>query len=183
MAGTRHTPCTGGFSTVYTLHGPAKEHCFCIPVVAFLPLPVSPVLITLPTMASFAASVKTHGLMQQRPARASRRCVVVRAADEPVRIGINGELPASQSQQRGFGGADLVRAFSGFGRIGRLVLRATLDRKDVQVVAINDPFIEGEYMAYMFKYDSVHGRFPGEVEGTKNTLRVDGHTLKTYAMM
>jgi glyceraldehyde 3-phosphate dehydrogenase len=53
----------------------------------------------------------------------------------------------------------------------------------VEVVAINDPFIEGEYMAYMFKYDSVHGRYPGEVEGSKNTLRVGGHTLKTYAMM
>lgn len=41
----------------------------------------------------------------------------------------------------------------GFGRIGRLVLRTTLDRPDVEVVAVNDPFIEGEYMAYMFKYD------------------------------
>ena len=46
---------------------------------------------------------------------------------------------------------------NGFGRIGRLVLRAALERSDIEVVAINDPFIEAEYLAYMFKYDSTHG--------------------------
>lgn len=55
--------------------------------------------------------------------------------------------------------------FLGFGRIGRLVTRAAMESDDVEVVAINDPFIDGEYMAYMFKYDSVHGRFPGEITG------------------
>jgi len=53
----------------------------------------------------------------------------------------------------------------GFGRIGRLVTRAAMESDDIEVVAINDPFIDGEYMAYMFKYDSVHGRFPGEITG------------------
>jgi len=47
---------------------------------------------------------------------------------------------------------------NGFGRIGRLVMRAALD-KGVSVVAVNDPFIDLEYMVYMFKYDSTHGRF------------------------
>ena len=46
---------------------------------------------------------------------------------------------------------------NGFGRIGRLVLRASLERKDMEVVAINDPFIDAEYGAYLFKYDTVHG--------------------------
>jgi glyceraldehyde 3-phosphate dehydrogenase len=64
-----------------------------------------------------------------------------------------------------------------------LVLRATLDRPDVKVVAINDPFIEGEYMAYMFKYDSVHGKFQGQVSGTKDGITVDGEQIKTFAMM
>ena len=54
---------------------------------------------------------------------------------------------------------------TGFGRIGRLVTRAAMESDDIEVVAINDPFIDGEYMAYMFKYDSVHGRFPGDIRG------------------
>ena len=54
---------------------------------------------------------------------------------------------------------------TGFGRIGRLVTRAAMESDDIEVVAINDPFIDGEYMAYMFKYDSVHGRFPGDING------------------
>ncbi|GMF08400.1 unnamed protein product [Ambrosiozyma monospora] len=45
---------------------------------------------------------------------------------------------------------------NGFGRIGRLVLRVALTRKDLKIVAINDPFIAAEYAAYMFKYDSTH---------------------------
>lgn len=40
-----------------------------------------------------------------------------------------------------------------------------MESDDIEVVAINDPFIDGEYMAYMFKYDSVHGRFPGDIRG------------------
>lgn len=52
---------------------------------------------------------------------------------------------------------------NGFGRIGRLTFRAALTHEDVEVVGINDPFMSPEYMAYMLKYDSVHGKFPGEV--------------------
>ena len=54
---------------------------------------------------------------------------------------------------------------NGFGRIGRVVFRAALAREDVEVVALNDPFMSPEYMAYMLKYDSVHGKFPGEEIG------------------
>ena len=46
---------------------------------------------------------------------------------------------------------------NGFGRIGRLVMRACLEREDVEVVAVNDPFVTADYMAYMFKYDTVSG--------------------------
>ena len=52
---------------------------------------------------------------------------------------------------------------NGFGRIGRLVLRAAAKRDDIQVVAIND-LLDLDYIAYMFKYDSTHGRFDGSVE-------------------
>ena len=52
---------------------------------------------------------------------------------------------------------------NGFGRIGRIVFRASLKNKNLQVVAINDPFIDLEYMVYLLKYDSTHGRFDGTV--------------------
>ena len=74
---------------------------------------------------------------------------------------------------------------NGFGRIGRLVLRAAVEKNTVQVVAINDPFIDLEYMVYLFKYDSTHGRFKGCVKAENNTLVVSSpgktdHTIKVF---
>ena len=66
---------------------------------------------------------------------------------------------------------------NGFGRIGRLVLRASLKRDDMQVVAIND-LIDVEYMAYMLKYDTVHGRFDGTIEVKDGKLIVNGNTIR-----
>ncbi|KAK9836197.1 hypothetical protein WJX81_008101 [Elliptochloris bilobata] len=72
---------------------------------------------------------------------------------------------------------------NGFGRIGRLFLRAALAHADVEVVAINDPFTDSEYMAYMLKYDSTHGRFKGEVSSAEGSLVVNGKTIAVYAVM
>ncbi|KAG0084586.1 hypothetical protein BGZ92_009747, partial [Podila epicladia] len=72
---------------------------------------------------------------------------------------------------------------NGFGRIGRLVLRAALANKNVQVVAINDPFIDLAYMVYMFKYDSTHGRYKGHVEAKDGALYVDGSKITVYNSM
>ncbi len=72
---------------------------------------------------------------------------------------------------------------NGFGRIGRLVFRAAAANKDIQVVGINDPFIDPKYMEYMLKYDTVHGRFCGEVSYTDNSITVNGETSKVYAAM
>lgn len=69
---------------------------------------------------------------------------------------------------------------NGFGRIGRLVLRIALERPDIKVVAINDPFIAADYAAYMFKYDSTHGQYKGEVESDGEFLVVDGHSIKVF---
>lgn len=74
---------------------------------------------------------------------------------------------------------------NGFGRIGRLALRAAVEKDTVQVVAVNDPFIDLDYMVYMFNYDSTHGRFKGEVHANNGTLVVekDGkstHNIKVF---
>ncbi|KAI8987857.1 glyceraldehyde-3-phosphate dehydrogenase 1 [Mycotypha africana] len=69
---------------------------------------------------------------------------------------------------------------NGFGRIGRIVLRASMDNKNVQVTAINDPFIPLEYMVYMLKYDTVHGRFPGSVEVKNGKLVVNGNEISVH---
>ncbi len=70
---------------------------------------------------------------------------------------------------------------NGFGRIGRLVFRASLNRSDVSVVAINDPFIDLDYMVYMLQYDSVHGRFKGDVCIKGDKLVVNGKEISVYA--
>jgi len=72
---------------------------------------------------------------------------------------------------------------NGFGRIGRLVFRAALGREDVSVAAINDPFIDAEYMVYMLKYDSVHGRFNGEVYAKDDKLVVNGKEISVFMSM
>ena len=69
---------------------------------------------------------------------------------------------------------------NGFGRIGRLVFRAMTERENIEVVGIND-LIDAEYMAYMLKYDSVHGKFKGEVSVEGNNLVVNGKTIRVTA--
>ncbi|GJV72760.1 glyceraldehyde-3-phosphate dehydrogenase GAPCP1, chloroplastic-like protein [Tanacetum coccineum] len=68
---------------------------------------------------------------------------------------------------------------NGFGRIGRLVLRIATSRDDIEVVAVNDPFIDAKYMAYMLKYDSTHGVFKGTIKVVdESTLEINGKPIK-----
>ncbi|MCH3883080.1 type I glyceraldehyde-3-phosphate dehydrogenase [Tenacibaculum aquimarinum] len=69
---------------------------------------------------------------------------------------------------------------NGFGRIGRLAFRSAVKKSNVQVVAIND-LLDVDYLAYLLKYDSVHGRFDGEVEVKDGQLIVDGQTIRVTA--
>jgi len=69
---------------------------------------------------------------------------------------------------------------NGFGRIGRMVFRAAEDFDDIEVVGIND-LLDPEYLAYMLKHDSVHGRFKGEVSVDGNTLVVNGNAIRLTA--
>jgi len=81
-------------------------------------------------------------------------------SSEPIRVGING-----------------------FGRIGRLVMRAAMQRDNIQIVGVNDPFIPTDYMEYMFKYDTVHGKWKGEVSHDESNVIVDGHSIKVFSEM
>ncbi|CAL8463318.1 g2852 [Coccomyxa elongata] len=89
-----------------------------------------------------------------------RQARALASSDETIRVGING-----------------------FGRIGRLVLRAALAKPNVEVVAINDPFIENDYIAYMFKYDSTHGPFKGDIQGGTEGLFINGKKIASYSKM
>ncbi|MFT6990796.1 MAG: glyceraldehyde 3-phosphate dehydrogenase [Paraglaciecola sp.] len=69
---------------------------------------------------------------------------------------------------------------NGFGRIGRFVFRAACERNDIEIVGIND-LLDADYMAYMLKYDSTHGKFNGTVEVTDGQLIVNGKTIRVTA--
>ena len=70
---------------------------------------------------------------------------------------------------------------NGFGRIGRMVFKATVGRANIEVVAVNDPFTDPEYMAYQLKYDSTHGRFDGTVTAEGGNLIVNGKKMQVFA--
>lgn len=71
---------------------------------------------------------------------------------------------------------------NGFGRIGRLVARASESKEDIKIVAINDPFISVEYMEYMYKYDTVHGRASAKVshDSEAKTLTIGDQVIKVF---
>jgi glyceraldehyde 3-phosphate dehydrogenase len=76
--------------------------------------------------------------------------------------------------------AKIKVGINGFGRIGRLAFRASLQRNDIEVVAIND-IIDVDYMAYMLRYDTIHGRFNGSVEVKDGKLVVNGNAIRVTA--
>ncbi|SBV92333.1 glyceraldehyde-3-phosphate dehydrogenase A [uncultured Eubacteriales bacterium] len=70
---------------------------------------------------------------------------------------------------------------NGFGRIGRLVFRAGLSNPNLEFVAINDPFMSPDYMAYMLKYDTIHGQYKGEISYDDSSITVDGKKILFFA--
>ena len=70
---------------------------------------------------------------------------------------------------------------NGFGRIGRLILREAVTRKNCEVVAINDPFVTPDYAVYMLKYDTVHGKFKGEIKHEGDHLVIDGRKIHFFS--
>ncbi|KAL0300949.1 UNVERIFIED_CONTAM: Glyceraldehyde-3-phosphate dehydrogenase GAPCP2, chloroplastic [Sesamum radiatum] len=87
------------------------------------------------------------------------------------------EIPPTVAKSRSSGKTKV--GINGFGRIGRLVLRIATFRDDIDVVAVNDPFIDAKYMAYMFKYDSTHGPYKGTIRVVdESTLEINGKQIK-----
>lgn len=70
---------------------------------------------------------------------------------------------------------------NGFGRIGRLVCRAAIESGRAHVVAVNEPFMDIDYMVYNFKYDSIHGRWNGTVEKDGKDLVINGKKIRVFA--
>ena len=70
---------------------------------------------------------------------------------------------------------------NGFGRIGRLVFRAGINNPDYEFVGINDPFMTPDYVAYMLKYDTIHGRFDGEITHDDSSITVNGKKIAFFA--
>ena len=71
-------------------------------------------------------------------------------------------------------------AINGFGRIGRLILRASIDDPDIEIAAINDLTDPGT-LAHLLRYDSVHGKFNGTIEAKKSSIEVNGNDIPVYA--
>ncbi|KAI3627294.1 glyceraldehyde-3-phosphate dehydrogenase (phosphorylating) [Malassezia furfur] len=69
---------------------------------------------------------------------------------------------------------------NGFGRIGRIVLRNAIEHGEANVIAVNDPFLDLDYMVYLIKYDSIHGRFKGEVSAKDGKLVVNGREIQVF---
>ena len=85
--------------------------------------------------------------------------------------------------ETGSGKEKIKMGINGFGRIGRMVLRAAITHPDIEVVAINDPFVDPNYMSYMLKYDTVHGIFPHEIYGDDTGLYIDGKKIAISSSM
>ncbi|PHH74677.1 hypothetical protein CDD82_4825 [Ophiocordyceps australis] len=76
--------------------------------------------------------------------------------------------------------APIKVGINGFGRIGRIVFRNAVEHPEIEIVAVNDPFIDPKYAEYMLKYDSTHGRFKPQVAVNGNDLSIDGKKVKFY---
>ncbi|PON98806.1 Glyceraldehyde-3-phosphate dehydrogenase, type I [Trema orientale] len=125
-----------------------------------------------PNSAKFESSI--FGTAVSSGSSATQGCNVRRV--QPIKATATELPPTVQKAQTG--GRTKV-GINGFGRIGRLVLRVAVSRDDIDVVAVNDPFIDAKYMAYMFKYDSTHGLFTGTIRVVDDsTLEINGKQIK-----
>ncbi|RID57777.1 hypothetical protein BRARA_F01129 [Brassica rapa] len=121
------------------------------------------------TSSRFSVSTKSSSSLQKCSARSV----------QPIKATAT-EAPPAVYRSRSSGQTKV--GINGFGRIGRLVLRIATFRDDIEVVAVNDPFIDAKYMAYMFKYDSTHGNYKGTINVIDDsTLEINGKEVKVVS--
>ncbi|XP_027061760.1 glyceraldehyde-3-phosphate dehydrogenase GAPCP2, chloroplastic [Coffea arabica] len=119
---------------------------------------------------------RIHGNRILAQSSSLQKCSTTARSIQPIKATAT-EIPPTISKSSS-GGKTKV-GINGFGRIGRLVLRIATSRDDIEVVAVNDPFIDAKYMAYMFKYDSTHGVFKGSLRVLDDTtLEINGKQIK-----
>lgn len=99
-----------------------------------------------------------------------------------LRVVVSDKAGAAGTQKSFYTMAPLKVGINGFGRIGRLVLRNALSKSEVEVVAVNNTSITPAYAAYLFKYDSTHGRYHGDVYSNEDAIVVDGKEIKVFAI-
>eukprot|EP00884_Botryococcus_braunii_P019774 jgi/Botrbrau1/6480/Bobra.0034s0053.1 len=134
-----------------------------------------PAVVGVPTMKVAVRSIPVQVT--------SARAFTSRAVRTALKVSGTATLDAPPTSTSNGAKSKIKIGINGFGRIGRLVARIILERDDVELVAINDPFISDEYLAYMFKYDSVHGKFKGTLEAGKGHVLVNGREVTTFSSM
>ncbi|KAK9839081.1 hypothetical protein WJX74_009108 [Apatococcus lobatus] len=115
-----------------------------------------------------------------RPAVSRRR--QQQAALKSMRVSAIAAEEAPPTPKTSNGKPPIRIGINGFGRIGRLVARSVLERDDVELVGINDPFVDSAYSAYMMKYDSVHGKYD-DVQHDGDSIIVAGHKVHCFSEM
>lgn len=118
---------------------------------------------------TFGSSLFLDATSAQRPSEIGFQPIKATTVEAPPIVPNNPRSPGDVKTKVGI---------NGFGRIGRLVLRIAAFRDDIDVVAVNDPFIDAKYMAYMLKYDSTHGTFKGTIKvEDESTLEINGKRI------
>eukprot|EP01025_Chloroclados_australasicus_P016925 TRINITY_DN18634_c1_g1_i8.p1 TRINITY_DN18634_c1_g1~~TRINITY_DN18634_c1_g1_i8.p1 ORF type:complete len:253 (-),score=28.07 TRINITY_DN18634_c1_g1_i8:57-815(-) len=115
------------------------------------------------------------------PVRCSQRAPGAREASKrSVRAHAVAAAPPPQTFEAPKENGPLKIGINGFGRIGRLVMRVALMRDDMEVVSINDPFLDPSYMAYMLEYDSVHGRLSADITHDEKCVYIKGKKVSCH---
>lgn len=127
---------------------------------------------------SSSAKQSTSGRIAAKPSASSTS--LVKTPETKKRAGTASRSSSNNKMTSGSSKSSGPRlGINGFGRIGRLVLRLCI-AKGIQVVAVNDPFINPDYMVYMVKHDSTHGRFKGDISTRNGMLMVNGTGIHVF---
>ena len=113
------------------------------------------------------------------------RCILYKSVIAEMFFSVyNGVVPVKQDfifNKEDITTMGIKVGINGFGRIGRMVFRAGLDNENIEFLGINDPGMTPDYMAYMLRYDTMHGQYTGDISCTDNSIIVNGKEIKVFA--